>query len=97
MEKPCQDASRLFRHVSYPRAGVKGLCFSSLLFSADASGRLQSAWSGSSGREHVVCFVVEALRLGAAVLAAWGVTRLAIASGLVDPAMVQTAYVDPVR
>ena len=67
------------------------------LFPADAIGRLQSAWSGSSRHEHVVGFVVEALRLGAAVLAAWGVTRLAIAGGVVDQAMVQTAYVDPVR
>ena len=57
-------------------------------FSADAIGRLQSAWSGSGGHEHVVSFVVEVLRLGAAVLAAWGVTRLAIASGVVNQAMV---------
>ena len=39
-------------------------------FTAEVVGRLQSAWSGSSGHEHVVGFVVEALRLGAAVLAA---------------------------
>jgi PAT family beta-lactamase induction signal transducer AmpG len=66
-------------------------------FSAAAVGRLQSAWSGSGGHVPVVGFIVEALRLGAAVLAAWVVTRLAIASGVVDQAMVQTAYVEPVR
>jgi PAT family beta-lactamase induction signal transducer AmpG len=65
--------------------------------SANVAGQLQSAWSGSGGHGHVVGFIVEALRLGAAVLIAWGVTRLVMAVGVVDRAMVQTAYVDPVR
>jgi MFS transporter, PAT family, beta-lactamase induction signal transducer AmpG len=65
--------------------------------SANVVGRLQSAWSGSGEHGHVVGFIVEALRLGAALLIAWGVTRLVMAVGVVDRAMVQAAYVDPVR
>jgi PAT family beta-lactamase induction signal transducer AmpG len=65
--------------------------------SANVAGQLQSAWSGSGGHGPVVGFIVEALRLGAAVLIAWGVTRLVMAVGVVDRAMVQAAYVDPVR
>jgi PAT family beta-lactamase induction signal transducer AmpG len=59
--------------------------------------QVQQAWSSSSGQAHIVGFVVELLRLGAAVLAAGMVAWMAIAAGVVERAMVQTAYVDPVR
>jgi PAT family beta-lactamase induction signal transducer AmpG len=58
---------------------------------------VRQAWSSSSGQAHVVGFVVEMLRLGAAVFAAGMVAWVAIAAGVVERAMVQTAYVDPVR
>ena len=76
--------------------GVSG--FIGVFFvSATAVEQVQRAWSGSGSHAHVVGFVVETLRLGAAVLAASVVVWAAMAAGVVDRTMVQTAYLDPVR
>jgi PAT family beta-lactamase induction signal transducer AmpG len=65
--------------------------------SADVVEPFKRAWGGQGGHHQVIGFVVETLRLGAALLTAWLVARGAIAAGVADRDMVYTAYLDPIR
>jgi PAT family beta-lactamase induction signal transducer AmpG len=65
-------------------------------FSAEVIGQIKHAL-GSSGHTHVLGFVAEMIRLGAALLIAAGITWFAMAVGVADRVMVRTAYVEPVR
>jgi PAT family beta-lactamase induction signal transducer AmpG len=65
--------------------------------SAHAVGPLQRVLSGSGEHGRVVGFAIAMLRLGVAWLAAWLVAWTAMGMGVVDRAMVRTAYLEPVR
>jgi PAT family beta-lactamase induction signal transducer AmpG len=65
--------------------------------SANAAEQVKRVLSGSTGYAPIVGFVMEMLRLGVALLVAWLVAWATLSLGVVDRAMVHTAYLEPVR
>jgi PAT family beta-lactamase induction signal transducer AmpG len=77
---------------------LAALGFVSTFFLTATAADLGKTWAAAAlGHGHVWGFLVETLRLSGAVLVAWGVTRAAVASGVVNRAMLRETYIDPVR
>jgi len=74
-----------------------GAFAASFFFTGEAFATAKESVVAVLGGKHVVGFVLEALRLGLAVLAAWVVARVVVAAGVVNRVMVQEGYIDPVR
>ena len=87
------DYARFMLLFAAAIGGFAGLFF----FSGDIADVLKSRLGEATGAAFLAAFVVESLRLLAAIGAAWLLALLLVRSGLVGYAMVERSYLQPVR